>query len=68
MPSVPLSELVARVPKAAVTGGSNPVVTGLTHDSRAVQPGDLYICKRGAHFDGHRSPRRRWQAAQRRSS
>ena len=54
MPSLSLSELVARVPKAAVTGGSDPVVTGLTHDSRAVKPGDLYVCKRGAHFDGHK--------------
>jgi len=54
MPSALLSELVMRLPKAAVHGGSNPVVTGLTHDSRAVQPGDLYVCKRGAHFDGHR--------------
>jgi UDP-N-acetylmuramoyl-L-alanyl-D-glutamate--2,6-diaminopimelate ligase len=54
MPSVPLSELLARVPKAAVTGGFDPVVTGLTHDSRTVKPGDLYICKRGAHFDGHK--------------
>ncbi|MCW3051848.1 MAG: UDP-N-acetylmuramoylalanyl-D-glutamate--2,6-diaminopimelate ligase, partial [Chthonomonadales bacterium] len=54
MPSILLSELVARVPKAAIVGGSNPVVTGLTHDSRKVQPGDLYICKRGAHFDGHK--------------
>jgi UDP-N-acetylmuramoyl-L-alanyl-D-glutamate--2,6-diaminopimelate ligase len=53
MPFISLSELVARVPKAAVLGGANPVVTGLTHDSRRVQPGDLYICKRGAHFDGH---------------
>ncbi len=54
MPSLPISELVARVPKAVLIGGSNPVVTGLTHDSRAVQPGDLYLCKRGAHFDGHK--------------
>lgn len=53
MPSVLLSELVARTPKSTVLGDANPVVTGLTHDSRAVQPGDLYICKRGAHFDGH---------------
>ena len=54
MPAVLLSELAARVPKAVVNGGSNPTVTGLTHDSRAVKPGDLYICKRGAHFDGHK--------------
>jgi UDP-N-acetylmuramoyl-L-alanyl-D-glutamate--2,6-diaminopimelate ligase len=54
MPAVPLSELAARVPKAVVTGGANPMVTGLTHDSRTVKPGDLYLCKRGAHFDGHK--------------
>ena len=54
MPSVLLSELVARLPKAVVVGGADPVVTGVTHDSRAVQADDLYICKRGAHFDGHK--------------
>ncbi len=53
MVSLPVSELAARVPKAVVRGGANPVVTGLTHDSRQVKPGDLYICKCGAHFDGH---------------
>lgn len=29
------------------------VVTGLTQDSRLVQPGDMYCCVRGEHFDGH---------------
>ena len=28
-------------------------VTGVTHDSRRVEPGDLYACLRGASFDGH---------------
>jgi len=28
-------------------------VTGVTHDSRRVRPGDLYACLRGASFDGH---------------
>jgi UDP-N-acetylmuramoyl-L-alanyl-D-glutamate--2,6-diaminopimelate ligase len=29
-------------------------VQGLTHDSRAVRPGDLFVCLRGAAHDGHR--------------
>jgi UDP-N-acetylmuramoyl-L-alanyl-D-glutamate--2,6-diaminopimelate ligase len=28
-------------------------VTGVTHDSRAVQPGSLFCCVRGARVDGH---------------
>ena len=29
------------------------VITGVTQDSRDVQPGDLYCCIRGENFDGH---------------
>lgn len=29
------------------------VITGITQDSREVQPGDLYCCIRGENFDGH---------------
>ena len=29
------------------------VITGITQDSREVQPGDLYCCVTGEHFDGH---------------
>jgi UDP-N-acetylmuramoyl-tripeptide--D-alanyl-D-alanine ligase len=41
---------------AAVTGGQvigDWEATGLSIDSRTVQPGDLFIALRGPHFDGH---------------
>ncbi|HYL29706.1 MAG TPA: UDP-N-acetylmuramoyl-L-alanyl-D-glutamate--2,6-diaminopimelate ligase [Gemmatimonadales bacterium] len=31
-----------------------PAVTGLTSDSRAVAPGDIYVAVRGSQVDGHR--------------
>lgn len=33
------------------TGGDRP--TAVTHDSRSVEPGSLYVCLRGETFDGH---------------
>nr|WP_233221282.1 UDP-N-acetylmuramoyl-L-alanyl-D-glutamate--2,6-diaminopimelate ligase [Streptomyces carminius] len=47
---VPLAEL-ARLLGAAVPEG-NAAVTGITHDSRAVRPGDVYIARPGARFHG----------------
>ena len=55
----PLAELAGRLGVAA-TGGSSPSVapvggadvTGITHDSRAVRPGDLYAALPGARFHG----------------
>jgi UDP-N-acetylmuramoyl-L-alanyl-D-glutamate--2,6-diaminopimelate ligase len=45
------------LPGGAVVLGSagreHEVVTGITHDSRAVRPGDLFACLRGEHHDGH---------------
>ncbi len=41
---------------AAVTGGTlvgDFAATGVTFDSRAVQPGDLFVALRGARADGH---------------
>lgn len=35
-------------------GDASTVVTGLTQDSRSVQPGDMYCCVRGRSVDGHR--------------
>lgn len=32
----------------------DPLVTGLTDDSRKVQPGDCFVAVRGNRFDGHR--------------
>jgi UDP-N-acetylmuramoyl-L-alanyl-D-glutamate--2,6-diaminopimelate ligase len=46
---VPLRRLVDGLEGATVTGETDAVsVTGVTHDSRAVQPGDLYAALPGA--------------------
>lgn len=37
-----------------VTGDADVVVSGITHDSRAVVPGELFACVPGASADGHR--------------
>jgi UDP-N-acetylmuramoyl-L-alanyl-D-glutamate--2,6-diaminopimelate ligase len=46
-----LSELVRGL---AITGdpGADPEVTGVAHDSRAVEPGDLFVAVPGQRFDG----------------
>lgn len=38
---------------ARPTGGADPEVTGLTADSRAVRPGELFAALRGTRTDGH---------------
>jgi UDP-N-acetylmuramoyl-L-alanyl-D-glutamate--2,6-diaminopimelate ligase len=43
-----LGELVRGIAET----GEDPEVTGVTHDSRAVQPGDLYVALVGQRFDG----------------
>lgn len=47
-------KLSALVNETAVTGdlGSDPEVFGVRHDSRAVEPGDLFVTWSGAKFDG----------------
>ncbi|WP_420882431.1 UDP-N-acetylmuramoyl-L-alanyl-D-glutamate--2,6-diaminopimelate ligase [Streptomyces barkulensis] len=47
---VPLAELARRLGVAAPEGDA--AVTGITHDSRAVLPGDIYIARPGARFHG----------------
>ncbi|MDT0309174.1 UDP-N-acetylmuramoyl-L-alanyl-D-glutamate--2,6-diaminopimelate ligase [Streptomyces sp. DSM 44917] len=57
---VPRPEYVEPVPLAELAGllgtpaphGPLPEVTGITHDSRAVRPGDLYAALPGARFHG----------------
>jgi UDP-N-acetylmuramoyl-L-alanyl-D-glutamate--2,6-diaminopimelate ligase len=46
-----LSELMSGL---AVSGSvePDPEITGVTHDSRAVEPGDLYVALPGQRFDG----------------
>lgn len=56
-PVVRLSELLAGLEVAPLQRGADPLVQGLAYDSRRVQPGDLFICLRGARDDGHRHAR-----------
>ncbi|WP_438947971.1 UDP-N-acetylmuramoyl-L-alanyl-D-glutamate--2,6-diaminopimelate ligase [Streptomyces durbertensis] len=53
---VPLAELAASLdvrPRRATDAGAEDVtVTGITHDSRAVRPGDVYAALPGARFHG----------------
>ena len=46
-----LSELVRALPIAGAPG-TDPEVTGVAHDSRAVAPGDLFAALPGQRFDG----------------
>jgi UDP-N-acetylmuramoyl-L-alanyl-D-glutamate--2,6-diaminopimelate ligase len=49
----PLVELLDAVPELSLRGDLTGVqVTGCTHDSRAVRPGDLYAALAGAHVHG----------------
>ncbi len=41
------------VASSAIVGDIDPNVTGIAHDSRAVRPGNVFACLRGASFDGH---------------
>lgn len=47
-----VSELAQLVGATVDTGGDR-VVTDITHDSRQVSPGSLYVAIRGEHADGH---------------
>jgi UDP-N-acetylmuramoyl-L-alanyl-D-glutamate--2,6-diaminopimelate ligase len=38
---------------ARIHGDKNHVISGITQDSRNVEPGDIYCCVRGESFDGH---------------
>ncbi|MFC1412408.1 UDP-N-acetylmuramoyl-L-alanyl-D-glutamate--2,6-diaminopimelate ligase [Streptacidiphilus sp. N1-12] len=50
-PATPLAEVAALL-GLDQHGGSAAVVTGITHDSRAVRPGDVYAGLPGAHAHG----------------
>jgi len=49
-----LSALADRVPGETVVVGADVSVTDVTHDSRLVKPGDLFVAVRGLESDGHR--------------
>lgn len=47
-----LRTLALEVEGSWVAGDDGVFVTDVRHDSRAVQPGDLFVARRGARFDG----------------
>ena len=47
----PLSEIAAAV--GGAVGGEDVVVSGVSTDSRAITPGQLFVAIRGEHQDGH---------------
>lgn len=50
-----LDELARELPMATrVVGDASVRVTGVRHDSRAVEPGDLFVARKGARSDGAR--------------
>jgi len=51
-PLAELAGLLGVTVSAGPTGADGPAVTGITHDSRAVRPGDLYAALPGARFHG----------------
>jgi len=48
-----LNELIKKLDYERVYGRTNPSLTGITHDSRDVRAGDLFVAVEGRSFDGH---------------
>ncbi len=49
-----LKNLITHIADAHIHGDPEIVVTGITHDSRHIVAGDVFICLKGAAFDGHK--------------
>ncbi|MDE7252123.1 MAG: UDP-N-acetylmuramoyl-L-alanyl-D-glutamate--2,6-diaminopimelate ligase [Acetatifactor sp.] len=50
---MPLSEILGRIEYECVRGSMELSVSGVIYDSRKVEKGCLFICIKGANFDGH---------------
>src|SRR3954453_15407325 len=48
----PLTDLLHRLPGARLHGPGSTLVSGITHDSRAVRRGDLYLARAGERTHG----------------
>jgi UDP-N-acetylmuramoyl-L-alanyl-D-glutamate--2,6-diaminopimelate ligase len=51
---VSLAALLGDVPVLEIRGDAGVRVTGISYDSRDVQPGHLFVALEGVHTDGHR--------------
>jgi UDP-N-acetylmuramoyl-L-alanyl-D-glutamate--2,6-diaminopimelate ligase len=49
-----LSDLIANVPDVHVEGDASVPITQVTHDSRVIEPGGLYVALPGRYYDGAR--------------
>lgn len=47
-----LQSLINALPGARVTGNTSLEITGITHDSRTVRPGDCFLALPGVHTEG----------------
>ena len=52
VPQQHIGGLRQRLPQAVVHGDGDALVSGITHDSRQVHPGDVYIARAGQHTHG----------------
>ena len=52
VPAQRIAGIVARLPGARLSGDEDVVVTGITHDSRQVRSGDVYVARAGQHTHG----------------
>lgn len=48
-----LEELALLIHGAKIIGDKNRIITGIEHDSRKIEYGNLFVCMEGAHVDGH---------------
>ena len=53
MTATTIEFVASRVRGSAVIGDASGSVVGIAHDSRAIRPGQIFACLRGASFDGH---------------
>jgi UDP-N-acetylmuramoyl-L-alanyl-D-glutamate--2,6-diaminopimelate ligase len=51
--AIPLTDLIAALPRARVQGDTDVAVQAITCDSRQVRPGSLFVAYRGVTVDGH---------------
>jgi len=48
-----LSELIAGINSIKIIGTKNPLIKGITYDSRKVEPGYIFCCIKGERLDGN---------------
>src|SRR5215216_3153327 len=49
-----LANLAREAPGGRLAGTLDTEIHGISHDSREVKPGDLFVCLVGEKYDGHR--------------